>query len=206
MKTNKLLWAAMLPLAFAACSQEEIVENPSASIGDAVAQYKGAQLIENPSFSITKDDEGVNSRMSTTNGVVDWETGDKVGLVWLNAVAISNNYGSMQELSDLYPTNQLHFSNTRITHGENSVFSMQDGQLYAGQYLAYHPYDENMKQVGQFSLKQSDVQYQSTSAVVKGDDAVYDYLAKNMNWLSRSANNQSGLHSFTTSMQTRQVW
>ena len=196
MKTNKLLWAAMLPLAFAACSQEEIVENPSASIEDAVAQYKGAQLIENPSFSITKDDEGVNSRMSTTNGVVDWETGDKVGLVWLNAVAISNNYGSMQELSDLYPTNQLHFSNTRITHGENSVFSMQDGQLYAGQYLAYHPYDENMKQVGQFSLKQSDVQNQSTSAVVKGDDAVYDYLAKNMNWLSRSANNQTGKSTF----------
>ena len=187
------MWAAMLPLAFAACSQEEIVENSSASV-EAVAQYKGAQLIENPSFTVTKDGEGVASRMTTTNGVVDWEAGDKVGLVWLNAMAISDNYESMKELSDLYPTSKLHFSNTRITHGENSVFSMQDGQLYAGQYIAYHPYDENMKQVGQFSLKQDSTQSQTTSAVV--DDAAYDYLAKNMNWLSRSANNATGKSSF----------
>ena len=170
------------------------MENPSVA-PEAIAQYKGAQVVENPQFSISREDEGALTRMSTTDGTIGWDKGDKVGLVWLNAMAISDNYDrEMPSLSDWYPTTNLHYSNTRITHDGNSVFSMKDGQLYAGQYIAYHPYDEKMKQVGEFSLKQSDAQQQNTSAVV--DDAAYDYLAKNMNWLSRNANNASGKSSF----------
>ena len=170
------------------------MENPSVA-PEAIAQYKGAQVVENPQFSISREDEGALTRMSTTDGTIGWDKGDKVGLVWLNAMAISDNYDrDMPSLSDWYPTTNLHYSNTRITHDGNSVFSMKDGQLYAGQYIAYHPYDENMKQVGEFSLKQSDAQEQNTSAVV--DDAAYDYLAKNMNWLSRDDNNASGKSTF----------
>ena len=188
------MWAAVLPFAFAACSQEELVNNPNVT-PEPAQEWQGVEVVENTQFSISKDDEGALTRMATTDGVIGWEEGDEVGLVWLNAKAISDNYTrGMFSFSDWYPTTPLHYSNTRITHDGNSIFSMEDGQLYAGQYIAYHPYDADMKQVGEFTLKQDSAQQQNTSAVV--DDAAYDYLAKNMNWLSRSASNKTGKSSF----------
>lgn len=198
MKIKHLLWASILPMAFAACQQEEAVMT-SESNSNAAVEVPGSRAIENPVFSLDKDD--AESRMVAPNGNVEWADGDKVGLAWLNAYEIGKKWDGVNYYSDWMPTYKLIGSNTRITYtGENSTFSMQDGQLFEGQYICYYPYNDEIKRVDQFYFNQAATQTQATSAVNGKDEAPFAYIANNLNWLSREtcdeAGDQNGKSSF----------
>lgn len=198
MKIKHLLWASILPMAFAACQQEEAVMT-SESNNNAAVEVPGSRAIENPIFSLDKDD--AESRMVAPNGNVEWANGDKVGLAWLNAYEIGKKWDGVHYYSDWMPTYKLIGSNTRITYtGENSTFSMQDGQLFEGQYICYYPYNDDIKRVDQFYFNQAETQTQATSAVDGKNEAPFAYIANNLNWLSREtcgeAGDMNGISSF----------
>lgn len=190
MKVRNLLWASVLPLAFTACQQNEEVLAPENNNNSAV-EVAGARVVENPVFYVEKAD--ADTRMVAPGGVVEWAEGDKVGLAWLNAFEIGKNWDGVNYYSDWMPSYHLIGSNTRITYtGEDSKFSMQDGQLFEGQYICYYPYNDGIKRVDQFYFNQEQVQTQSASAVDGKDEKPFAYIANNLNWLSRETCNEAG--------------
>lgn len=85
MKTRNLLMAVALPTLFAACSQDEALVNVTPE-----TQYKGVPL-ENVTLSFNKE-EGAETRMTNDGWNLKWKAGDQVGLVWVNAPEILNQF------------------------------------------------------------------------------------------------------------------
>ena len=184
MKTRNLLMAVALPTLFAACSQDEALVNVTPE-----TQYKGVPL-ENVTLSFNKE-EGAETRMTNDGWNLKWKAGDQVGLVWVNAPEILNqfNRGGTYDPTVL-PGTAFWASNTRMTCTDpaNSIFEMQDGQVLEGQYFAYYPYTDRYKVDGKFGSSIDEVQYQKST---RDQDGILSYIVDNMPWISRRADSKS---------------
>lgn len=183
MRTKHLFYTLALSAAFAACSQEEIVNAPVNQLADSsFANYSGEVFEGNITF--TKDGEAVDSRMAIENGTPSWADGDKVGLVWTNAEAgiwdkaearVNNNPWTA------WPTTNKIFSNTRMTYDANTKdFFMTDGQVFKGMYFAYYPFNEEIQSVQQFKVAQSNVQEQTNITT-----ETLNQVATDLVWMSQ---------------------
>lgn len=184
MKTRNLLMAVALPTLFAACSQDEALVNVTPE-----TQYKGVPL-ENVTLSFNKE-EGAETRMTNDGWNLKWKAGDQVGLVWVNAPEILNQFkGSGAYDPTVLPGTAFWASNTRMTCTDpaNSIFEMQDGQVLEGQYFAYYPYTDRYKVDGKFGSSIDEVQYQKSTI---DQDGILSYIVDNMPWISRRADLES---------------
>lgn len=124
MKTKHLLMACALPALFAACSQEEVLVNVEPEV-----QYKGKPL-ENVTLSFNKETNAA-TRMVNDGWNLKWKAGDQVGLVWVNAPEIQQQFTGGKEYDPtVLPNTAFWASNTRMTCNDpdNNIFGMQDGQ------------------------------------------------------------------------------
>lgn len=184
MRKKHLLMALTLPALFAACSQDEALVNV-----EPATQYKGVPL-ENFTFSFNKDGNA-DTRMTSENWNLKWEDGDQVGLVWVNALEIQQNWGSDYDPTVL-PETAFWASNTRMTckDAASSIFTMQDGQVLEGQYFAYYPYSDRQDASSKFRLAVDKEQVQVATDL--GDEnGVLSYVVDNMPWVSRRANDKA---------------
>lgn len=184
MKTRNLLMAVALPTLFAACSQDEALVNVTPE-----TQYKGVPL-ENVTLSFNKE-EGAETRMINDGWNLKWKAGDQVGLVWVNAPEILNQfkgYGTYDPT--VLPSTAFWASNTRMICEDpaNSIFKMRDGQVLEGQYFAYYPYTDRYKVDGKFGSSIDEEQHQKSTI---DQDGILSYIAENMPWISRRADRGS---------------
>ena len=143
MKTRNLLMAVALPTLFAACSQDEALVNVTPE-----TQYKGVPL-ENVTLSFNKE-EGAETRMTNDGWNLKWGAGDEVGLVWVNAPEILNQFNRGETYDPtVLPGTAFWASNTRMTCSDpaNSIFKMQDGQVLEGTsfLVLFHQSGENVQ-------------------------------------------------------------
>lgn len=184
MKTRNLLMAVALPTLFAACSQDEALVNVTPE-----TQYKGVPL-ENVTLSFNKE-EGAETRMINDGWNLKWDAGDEVGLVWVNAPEILNQFNRGEAYDPtVLPGTAFWASNTRMTCSDpaNSIFKMQDGQVLEGQYFAYYPYTDRYKVDGKFGSSIDEEQHQKST---KDQAGILSYIVENMPWISRRADRKS---------------
>jgi hypothetical protein len=184
MKTRNLLMAVALPTLFAACSQDEALVNVTPE-----TQYKGVPL-ENVTLSFNKE-EGAETRMTNDGWNLKWGAGDEVGLVWVNAPEILNQFNRGETYDPtVLPGTAFWASNTRMTCSDpaNSIFEMRDGQVLEGQYFAYYPYTDRYKVDGKFGSSIDKEQHQKSTI---DQDGILSYIAENMPWISRRADRKS---------------
>lgn len=120
MKTKFILTAMCLPLAFAACTNEDVlVENQNALEGKKVVDFK---------VSATYGADGAESRMVNNNGTFLWEGTDVLGAAWnLDAGIYSNNK----------------FVNTLTEASATADFTTQ-ATTVVGKYVFYYPYNTDV--------------------------------------------------------------
>lgn len=184
MKTRNLLMAVALPTLFAACSQDEALVNVTPE-----TQYKGVPL-ENVTLSFNKE-EGAETRMTNDGWNLKWDANDQVGLVWVNAPEILNQFnGGGAYDPTVLPGTAFWASNTRMicTDPANSIFEMRDGQVLEGQYFAYYPYTDRYKVDGKFGSSIDEEQHQKSTI---DQDGILSYIVKNMPWISRRVDSGS---------------
>lgn len=184
MKTRNLLMAVALPTLFAACSQDEALVNVTPE-----TQYKGVPL-ENVTLSFNKE-EGAETRMINEGWNLKWRAGDHVGLVWVNAPEILNQFNRGEAYDPtVLPGTAFWASNTRMTCKDpaNSIFEMQDGQVLEGQYFAYYPYTDRYKVDGKFGSSIDEEQHQKSTI---DQDGILSYIVENMPWISRRPDSKS---------------
>lgn len=184
MKTRNLLMAVALPTLFAACSQDEALVNVTPE-----TQYKGVPL-ENVTLSFNKE-EGAETRMTNDGWNLKWDANDQVGLVWVNAPEILNQFNRGEAYDPtVLPGTAFWASNTRMicTDPANSIFEMRDGQVLEGQYFAYYPYTDRYKVDGKFGSSIDEEQHQKSTI---NQDGILSYIVKNMPWISRRADSES---------------
>lgn len=181
MRTKHLFYTLALSAAFAACSQEEVVNAPANQLAsNSFASYSGE--VYNGTISFTKEGEDVDSRMSIVGGTPSWADGDKVGLVWTNAdAAIDGKQGTTGSIWTAWPGTNKIFSNTRMTYDATTKdFFMTDGQVFKGMYFAYYPFNEEIQSVQQFKVSQSNVQKQTNSTT-----ETLNQVATDLVWMSQ---------------------
>lgn len=186
MKTKHLLMACALPALFAACSQEEALVNVEPEI-----QNKGKPL-ENVTLSFNKE-TNVATRMVNDGWNLKWKAGDQVGLVWVNAPEIQQQFTKEKEYDPtVLPSTAFWASNTRMTCNDpdNNIFGMQDGQVLEGQYFAYYPYSDRYKVDGKFGLSVDAIQSQGSTDLTQPTE-VLSYVVDNMPWVSRRVDEQT---------------
>ena len=122
MKTKFILTAMCLPLAFAACTNEDVlVENQNALENNEVVKFK---------LSATYGTDGAESRMVNNNGTFLWEGTDVLGAV-MNFDGENRNYSNNK------------FINT-LTEPSSVVDFTTQSTTMVGDYLFYYPYSTKM--------------------------------------------------------------
>lgn len=135
MKTKQLLVAAfMLPMAFAACTNEEIAEFDNAQLLES-EKVVGKKLIADG--AVIKLDEDAQSRV--TGGKFDGD--DKLGLAWFNnPVVDGNTIVDEQNVSTFdYHKNNI-WNNYLVQYNVDKDQFEVNGEIYAGGYFIYYPY------------------------------------------------------------------
>ena len=118
MKTKFILTAMCLPLAFAACTNEEVFVENNQSV------LEGKQVID-LKVAATYGADAVESRMVNNNGTFLWEGTDVLGAAW--------NTGG-----NIYSNNK--FVNTLTEASATADFTTQ-ATTVVGNYVFYYPYN-----------------------------------------------------------------
>ena len=128
MKTKFILSAMCLPVAFAACTNDEVfVENQNAVEETPVMDFK---------LAASYGDEGVGSRMVNNNGNFLWENTDVLG-----ASLIYGSGDPFAYADNIYSNNK--FVNNLAEASEVAEFTTQS-TTHVGSYLFYYPYNTKM--------------------------------------------------------------
>ena len=137
MKTKSLLTAMALPLVFAACSQEELVNENNAT-------NLGARKVVGE-VSINLDEEGM-SRMAFVGGEnpYQWEAGDQFGACLMdvpaNGAAMPNYSVGFWNRYDLVDYVHTNYPFTRQADGSWT----SEAVMSEGNYFFYYPYNNNL--------------------------------------------------------------
>lgn len=131
MKKKNYLLALALPAVFAACTQDELVN----------ADKGTRKLVEIPieNFSLTVNAEKDNADTRVTTGAISqWESGDKMGLVWFNPFIITSD-----GVNNQWQCNEpVFFANNMMTiaSGATNGVWKSDANIMQGKHFAYFPY------------------------------------------------------------------
>ena len=174
MRTKQLMMAALaLPLAFAACTNEEIVENNIPQLGSE--KVVGAKLIANgASINLIED---AQSRI--TNGGFDGN--DKLGLAWFNNPVEKNGtiLGTQNSEAFTWATNHI-YNNYLAQKNEAGDFAI-NGEIYAGAYFVYYPY----KKVGQGSQLKFECSKKQDATLLTDRQTKDEHMSKSLNLSQR---------------------
>lgn len=175
MKAKHLLMMMALPVAFAACSQEELVSN-STETNDVPKLAKDFTLVAEKSSDI----ESRGAYVEGTDGYeFKWVMGSEhLGVCWTGKVGdtdytdqTNKNLYTNYEFTDKEGSNELNTNGTlkepKSTAGKMYTyanFKTTASSLFAGQYVVYSPYSANFKGVGKIqAVTPSSVSVTSTS-------------------------------------------
>lgn len=141
MKTTKLLLALSLPVAFAACNNDELVmETPQ--VPADMETVVGHTLISN-GLTIEADFGDADTRV-TTGGA--WERTDKLGLGWVLGTGNPTENQSITAKPNAAWASENVWANHLFTSAEKGGFNTM-GNIYEGWHFAYYPYSR-MSKVG----------------------------------------------------------
>lgn len=97
MKKTKILMTAMaLPMLFAACSQDELVDNYGVQKGP---DAEGFYATLSPTF-----DGGVDSRATWTGSKLTWDNTDKISMYWLDANTVDDVTAAKFKFNSVFKT------------------------------------------------------------------------------------------------------
>lgn len=172
MKTKYLIAMLAAPLFFTGCSQDEW--------GDSVPgteKIEGVTYGDNLVFNV--GDKGDASTRLTTSGA--WSEGDRIGMAW-----ITDGYknGSSDVTGDFnaFANATKVIGNTPLDFVSQNSFKSST-MMFVGTYLAYYPFNEDLKAVGELKL--------SVGANQESDDleAAYNKIIFASDTLSLKAEN-----------------
>ena len=135
MKTKQLLMAALaLPMAFAACTNDEIVEINNVPQLES-EKIIGEKLIADGAF--IKFAEDAKSRV--TNNAFD--KNDKLGFAWFNNPKNNGEtiFDAQATKGYAYATEPYIYSNLLVQKNDEDIFEA-NGEIYAGAHFIYYPY------------------------------------------------------------------
>ena len=143
MKTKVLLSTCALAAFFAACTNEELVEQTNGNAPVENAGAVGADLASR-GMNIILDDTNVGTR--ATNG--KWESGDKFGLAWYKFEGTNISAPQTESVWRKGATNGKWQSDTKVY--ANHIFTTNDNgatfntttDVYQGAYYVYFPYEK----------------------------------------------------------------
>ena len=142
MKTKYLIAMLAAPMFFAACSQDELINSVPGTEKIEGTPY-GDQLLFN-----VEDGNNATTRV-TTGG--KWEAGDQIGMAW-----VSDGYhdGRIYQAGTLVTdftavTNVI--GNVPLNFVSGTAFK-SNTMMFVGTYLAYRPFNEGLKAVGELKL------------------------------------------------------
>ncbi|MCD8080921.1 MAG: hypothetical protein LUF04_11115 [Bacteroides sp.] len=121
------LLAMALPIAFAACSNEEDLMTSQ--------EVAGQKLASKTVLTVNRDIDA-----TTRLNADGWESGDKVGLAWFNNTTdgvISDPQGS--SLTDVFSNADAKIYANHLFTYTNGLFT-NEGDVYNGSYFSYFPY------------------------------------------------------------------
>lgn len=138
MKLKHLFFSSLLlSTAFVACTNEDILENPSVDAKDAIALGEGYAV------NVSK---GVDSRAAMSSNLTPkWEQEDKLGAAWFHRVTKVEN-GNVVTWDGVKKFGETGFYSNhpfKITKGvgtNNGTFEAPTN-AFAGAYVLYYPYD-----------------------------------------------------------------
>lgn len=133
MKTKLFLAALTIPAIFAACSQDEFVNN------DTAKEVVGTPLGENLVFSVNKGTD-VDTRLSQSG----WQADDIVGMAWMTD-DVNNESSPSIELGDKA------YANHPLYYTSGAAFQSKT-MMYVGSYIAYYPYNEDLKSIAELTF------------------------------------------------------
>lgn len=132
MRTKHLLAALALPLAFAACTNEELIPTEQAQ-----APVVGSKLVsKGMTLNVVGDP---STRMSEEGGVAKWDNGDKIGLGWFSTSATDIKTDQLASWADLSALTDFDIYANHLMTYNNGTFSTE-GDIYEGGYFAYYPF------------------------------------------------------------------
>lgn len=156
----KFLLALALPIAFAACTNEDD------TLGNVTTQAKGEKIASGMILKADRNLSGATTRL-TEDG---WEAGDLVGLGWINNAAsngvITDDQGeSYDDLLD-GGTDSRVYNNMQFAYNDGQFTSTED--VYKGAYFAYYPFSR------QGAAKQMEITLNGTQKTADAEEAYFD--------------------------------
>ena len=161
----KFLLALALPIAFAACTNEDDM------LSNVTTQAKGEKIA---SGMILKADRNLTEDATTRLNADGWQNGDLVGLGWVNNAttpgAITDNQGD--DYDDLLPngvnqsTDQVVYNNMQFEYADGNFISTED--VYKGAYFAYYPFSR------QGAAQQMEITLNGTQKTTDASEAYFD--------------------------------
>ncbi len=147
MKTKYLIAMLAAPMFFAACSQDELINSVPGTEKIEGTPY-GDQLIFN-----VGDKNDASTRV-TTGG--QWSTGDQIGMAWLSDGYYDKDKmggAGYQEgtLVSTFSSVTDVIGNVPLNFVSGSSFK-SNTMMFVGTYLAYYPFNEELKAVGKLKL------------------------------------------------------
>lgn len=144
MKTKFLLGALTLPMFFAACTNEELIENSvNANLQNRI-----------PLGDVTLDLGNADSRLALEDGSYsdfEWSNGDDLGASLIDVVGVVNpNPQSLAEIIDQYNLTATPQTNYRYVYNDGAWTS--NAAMVEGNYVFYMPYVESTKRVAPLAV------------------------------------------------------
>jgi len=160
MKTKHLFWALALPVAFASCTQDEVVSNETA---DVPTLGKNFSLVANKVDGV--ESRGHYETVGNRGYVFKWDlavgaSNETLGVCWTGKVGDVNytdqasknlytNYKfTMYQGAASVDANGLVSPSTSAGSYEYGNFTTEASSLFAGEYVVYSPYTSTFKGVG----------------------------------------------------------
>ena len=160
MKTKHLFWALALPVAFASCTQDEVVSNETA---DVPTLGKNFSLVANKVDGV--ESRGHYETVGNRGYVFMWDlaagaSNETLGVCWTGKVGDVNytdqssknlytNYKfTMHQGAASVDANGLVNPSQNVGSYEYGNFRTEASSLFAGEYVVYSPYTSTFKGVG----------------------------------------------------------
>lgn len=144
MKTKYLIAMLAAPMFFAACSQEDLIDSVPGTEKIEGTPY-GNELVFN-----VGDRNDASTRI-TTDG--QWSTGDQIGMAWISdgVANASGVYQAGKLVTGTFGNLTDVIGNVPLNFVSGTSFK-SNTMMFVGTYLAYYPFNEGLKEVGELKL------------------------------------------------------
>lgn len=143
MKTKYLIAMLAAPMFFAACSQEDLIDSVPGTEKIEGTPY-GNELVFN-----VGDRNDASTRI-TTDG--QWSTGDQIGMAWISdGYKDGSSYTEGKLVTGVFGNEKNVIGNVPLNFVSGTSFKSHT-MMFVGTYLAYYPFNEGLKEVGELKL------------------------------------------------------